>query len=605
MNSQFLAPKVQLKQENDAIYLASEHELGDIPPSILVYLKRWVEEKPEGIFLAQRNKQDPSIWDKLTYKQLLEKATKVALFLDTLPVSKDEPVMILSPNSIESAIMIFACFLKDVPVVPVSSSYSLLSTKFSTLEYAKNLVNAKVVFAQTYGQFELALKKLQNDHLHIITSDEAKPKLDITTLDEIFRQTTLNNKYDLASLHKNENSVAKILFTSGSTNLPKAVPNTHRMLTSNQEAIAKIWPFIEKPNHIFLDWLPWHHTFGGNHNLNMVLRNGGTLYIDGGKPIAGAIQTTVDNLQELSPTVYFNVPAGYDLLLGFLEKDAVLATKFFKDLHILFFAAAALPESIWTRLQALIDQYASHGVPITSSWGLTETAPLSTSVYFHNTIPNNIGLPIPGTKIKLAQVGELKELRVKGPNVMQGYFQDADKTKEAFDEEGYFCSGDAVDFVDINQPEKGLLFKGRVSENFKLFTGTWVNVSSLRMALVDVLSPLVSDIVICGHNQRYISILIFPNIAECKSLLGDEDIFRSAKLQQIITEKLQAYNAKNTGLSRQIKKALLLSTPPSFDEHEITDKGYLNQRGVLKNRASTVAKLYSDEDCSEVIDIQE
>ena len=605
--SLFLEPTVSLtKGKNDVIYLKSNHALNKNPNSLISYLEHWAQETPKTTFLAQRDKHNPQQWERITFAEMLEKATIIADSFDPAKLSKDHPLMILSGNSIASALVTFACYLKAVPVVCLSPSYSLMSKDYGKVSYIHSIVNSNTVFAESYRVFKAPLNMLKAKGLEIMTADPVLPEKNITTIQAILDADTIHHSNKTSknfTVEITPNTVAKIYFTSGSTGMPKGVPNTHKMLTSNQEAIAQIWPFIEQQGNVLVDWLPWHHTFGGNHNFNMALRNGCTLYIDEGKPAPGPlIETTINNLKEISPTLYFNVAAGYDLLVGYLEKDDELAQKFFKNLRIIFFAAAALPESIWKRLQALIDKHAQRHIPITSSWGLTEASPLCTSVYFENKIPNNIGLPIPGTLLKLVPNGDFKELRVKGPNVMSGYIADNHNTYNPFDEEGYLCTGDGVQLVEENKPELGLLFKGRVNENFKLQTGTWVNVGELRLSVVTALSPLISDVVICGHNEAYVAILMFPNLPQCQALIGDNaDIFTSSLIKDKIIENLKAYNKLNMGRTKQIKRALLQVRPPSLDDNETTDKGYLNQLGVLKNRKADVDRLYQNNNDNDVI----
>lgn len=602
----FLTPDIQMiRKENGACYLKSNHSLGPIPGSIIEYLQHWAEQRPETTFLAERSSANPNQWERISYGEMYSQACQLADRLKGTSLSPERPLMLLSGNSVAFAKIMFACMLLEVPVVPVSPSYSLLSKDFSKVKYIHNLINPGLVFAESENSFQPVLEMISETGTDIVTADSEISAMATLNINQLLKDSE-SQPINQGKSNLQPDTVAKILFTSGSTGMPKGVINTHRMLTSNQETIAKIWPFIEQPGQIFLDWLPWHHTFGGNHNFNMVLRCGGTLYIDAGKPTPDGIKQTLHNLLEVSPTLYFNVAAGYELLVASLEQDSALAKSFFKNLRLLFFAAAALPRSTWNRLQALIDEYAGREIPITSSWGATETSPLCTSVYFSNRIASNIGLPVPGTAAKLAPVGDLTELRVKGPNIMPGYWQDEAKTAEVFDEEGYFCSGDAVELIDPDNPVSGLMFKGRVSENFKLLTGTWVNVGELRIALVEALSPLAVDLVICGHNESYLSVLIFPNIAECQRLSEQTmnlDQEPEAALHDEIRRRLLAYNAENQGSSKRIRKAMLLTSPPSIDDNEITDKGYINQRGVLSNRQQEVDALYVDGENQRVIDI--
>ncbi|HYL25591.1 MAG TPA: AMP-binding protein, partial [Burkholderiales bacterium] len=367
-------------------------------------------------------------------------------------------------------------------------------------------------------------------------------------------------------------------FTSGSTGTPKGVPNTHGMLCANQQQLAQAWPFVEDRPPVVVDWLPWNHTFGGNHNFNLVLRNGGTLYVDGGKPVPGLVETTVKNLADVSPTMYFNVPRGYDLLLPYLEKDEKLRRNFFRELDALFYAAASLPQNLWDRLKNLGGPH----LAMLSAWGSTETSPLATSVHFHMDRPGVIGLPIPECELKLVPSAGKLEVRVRGPNVMSAYYKRPDLTQAAFDEERFYRIGDAVKFVDADDPAKGIVFDGRVAEDFKLSTGTWVNVGAVRVKLIAAADPLVQDAVITGHDRDEIGALVFLSAA--------------AKDRPNVRERLQSALrtlAAEGGSSTHPRRLLVMTEPPSIDANEITDKGYINQRAVLERRAALVEKLYA------------
>jgi feruloyl-CoA synthase len=381
--------------------------------------------------------------------------------------------------------------------------------------------------------------------------------------------------------------------------MPKGVINTHRMLCSNQQSIAQVWPFVEERPPVFVDWLPWNHTFGGNKTFNLVLRNGGTLYIDHGKALPGAIEKTVANLREISPTIYWNVPKGYDVLLPYLEADRGLRDTFFRELDLLFYAAAALPQNLWTRLEKLSLESRGELVPMASGWGSTETSPCITMVHYPISQAGIIGNPMPGIELKMIPNGGKMELRVRGPNVTPGYYRQEELSKQAFDEDGFFMMGDAGKFVDPDDPAKGILFDGRVTEDFKLTTGTWVHVGGLRVSAVDAAAPLIQDAVVTGHNRDYLGLLVWPNLAECRKLApgcGEdaEALCEAPEVVAKIREALQKRNAAQKGSSTRIERVVLMAEPPSLDANEITDKGYINQRATLDRRAALVEKLYQD-----------
>jgi feruloyl-CoA synthase len=375
--------------------------------------------------------------------------------------------------------------------------------------------------------------------------------------------------------------VGNILFTSGSTGTPKGVINTHRMMCSNQESWAQLWPFVEEKPPVIVDWLPWNHTFGGNACFNMMLRNGGTLYIDGGKPAPGLVDITAKNLREISPTMYFNVPRGFDLLMPLLEQDAALRRNFFKDLDLVFYAGAALPQNLWERLEKLALAEKGGQLAMLSAWGSTETAPMASCVHHIIERAGVVGNPGPGCALKLVPSGGKLEVRVKGPNVTPGYFRSDELTRAAFDEEGYYRIGDAMKLVDAAAPGKGLVFDGRVAEDFKLTTGTWVHVGAIRVKLIAAGNPLIQDAVITGHDRDAIGALVFLSPAA-----KDADV--RAKLSQALKEL-----SKEGGSSTHPTRLLVMSEPPQIDAGEITDKGYINQRAVLERRAALVEKLYA------------
>jgi feruloyl-CoA synthase len=436
-----------------------------------------------------------------------------------------------------------------------------MSKDFGKLKLIFDLVKPGLVFAAEPHKFAAALAAVGAKSVPVAELLEANPG---STMEREFSRIT-------------PDTVAKILFTSGSTGIPKGVVNTHRMLCANQQMLAQAWPFVEERPPVVVDWLPWNHTFGGNHNFNLVLRNGGTLYVDGGKPVPGLVETTVRNLKEVSPTMYFNVPRGYDLLLPFLEKDAELRENFLRELEVLFYAAAALPQNLWDRLKKL-----KPGLAMLSAWGSTETSPLATSVHFRMDRPGVIGLPVAECELKLVPAAGKLEVRVRGPNVTPGYHRRADLTRAAFDEEGFYRIGDAVKFADPQDPAKGIVFDGRVAEDFKLSTGTWVHVGQVRVQLIAAGDPLIQDAVITGHDRNEVGALVFL----------------APRAKELSPEALRAWLAgalkKMEGSSStRPTRLLVMNEPPSIDANEITDKGYLNQRAVLERRAALVEQVYS------------
>jgi feruloyl-CoA synthase len=562
-NLRFAAPRVDLERRNGVTYLRSPEKLGAYPRCVTEWLVQWSDRAPARTFLAERKGEG---WRSLTYRETYGAVRRIGQALLERGLGPEKPVAILSDNGIDHALLTLGAMHVGIPAAPVSPAYSLMSKDFGKLKYIFELIRPGLVFAAEAKKFEPAL---------------AAVGAKVTPVQELLEQTP-GSLVERDHAKVRPESVAKILFTSGSTGLPKGVVNTHRMLCANQQMLAQAWPLVEDRPPVVLDWLPWNHTFGGNHNFNLVLRNGGTLYIDGGKPVPGLVETTVKNLAEIAPTLYFNVPRGYDLLLPFLERDAALRRKFFSELDVLFYAAAALPQNLWDRLKKISKMENKSGLAMLSAWGSTETSPLATSVHFPMERPGVIGLPVAGCELKLVPSGGKLEVRVRGANVTPGYYQRPDLTAAAFDEEGFYRIGDAVRFADPDRPERGVVFDGRVAEDFKLSTGTWVNVGAVRVKLIAAADPLIQDAVITGHDRDEIGALVFLSPA--------------AKDAPDLASRLKAALQKLSGeggSSMQVRRILVQSEPPSIDANEITDKGYMNQRAVLERRAALVEKLYS------------
>jgi feruloyl-CoA synthase len=566
----FAPAQVELQKRPDgAMLLRSPQKLGAYSRCVTQWLVDWSDREPRRVFLAERK---GDAWRGISYREAYGAVRRIGEALLERGLNAERPVAILSDNSIDHALLALGAMHVGVPAAPVSPAYSLLSKDFGKLKSIFELVKPGLVFAAEAQKFAPALEAVGAKSTPVAELLETNP----------------GSILEREHLKVGPDTVAKILFTSGSTGMPKGVINTHRMLCANQQMLAQAWPFVQDRPPVLVDWLPWNHTFGGNHNFNMVLRNGGTLYIDGGKPVPGLAETTARNLKELAPTMYFNVPRGYDLLLPFLESDAELRRNFFRELQVLFYAAAALPQNLWDRLARLARQEKGEDeFAMLSAWGSTETSPLATSVHFQMERPGVIGLPVAGCELKLVPSGGKLEVRVRGTNVTPGYYKRPDLTAAAFDEEGFYRIGDAVKLADARDPAKGIVFDGRVVEDFKLSTGTWVNVGLLRVKLIAAADPIVQDAVITGHDRSEIGALVFLSAA-AKEMTPEEISSRLAAA----LEKLKEEGASSTHPTR----LLVLDEPPTIDANEITDKGYVNQRAVLERRAALVERLYAGDE---------
>ena len=585
----FASPDVAMERRQDgSVTLSSQRPLRDPEPSIPAVLRRRAAEHPDRPLAAQR---DPdSGWTTLSYSEAAQRARALARSFANLGLGPGRPLMILSGNSLEHLLVSLGAYIAGVPVMPISVAYSLMSADHARIRAIAELTQPGLVFADDAGPFTAALDALEP---MVPGTLVARGERDCALrLDELM--TTVPGAAAAGDTEPGPDTIAKLLFTSGSTGAPKGVINTHRMLCANQAMLQAIWPFLADEPPVLVDWLPWSHTFGANHNLNLVLFNGGTIYIDDGKPAPALFGRTVGALKDVPPTLYFNVPAGYALLAPALESDPQLAERFFSRLRFMFYAAAALPEALAGRLRTLARDHADHDVPLTSSWGTTETAPCATSMHFLGAPTGCIGVPVPGCTIKLAPVGDRLEIRVAGPNVTPGYFRRPELAQAAFDEEGYYRSGDAVTLIDPDDPNRGMLFDGRIAENFKLLTGTWVAVGALRTRLLSA-AGVLSDAVICGHDAEYAAAMAWVNPAEARALTGapGEVAPNDPLLRDHLAGALHALNA-DAGSASRIERLLLLTTPPSLDAGEITDKGYLNQGRTLQCRAADVARLYAD-----------
>lgn len=546
------------------------------------WLEHWNRVTPDALFLAERASDGG--WRRLSYRQVRQAIGRIAQGLLDLNLPPGKPVVVLSDNSVDHALLLLASMHVGRPVCSVSSAYSRLTKDFARIHGILDTLDPALVYAGDAAVYGPAAGSWKGGAPRVfsVNAGSVAGALDFASLSERSETAAVMDAFTVVRPEHH----AKYLLTSGSTGTPKVVINTHLMLTANQQQIAQVWPFLNRHKLVLLEWLPWSHTFGANHNFNMVLAHGGSLTIDEGRPVPGLIEKTVANLREVRPNFYFNVPRGFDMLLPYLEQDERFARDFFERLEGIFYAGAALPQALWERIVAAAAKVRPRPLWFTSAWGSTETSPAVTSVHWPIDRAGCIGAPLPGVELKFLPNGGKLELRVRGLNIFPGYRNNPEATKAAFDDEGYYLIGDAGKLVDPADPGKGVAFDGRVAEDFKLMSGTWVSVGTLRVKAVSALAPLAADAVVTGHGREEVGLLIFPSPA-AKALPSEE-------LRATVQAGLRALAAEPGGSSQRITRALLLDEPPSVDAGEITDKGYINQRAVLGRRAAEVEALYAE-----------
>lgn len=602
----YLERRVDVERRADgAIVLTNPHPLKERPANLIEPLRKWASERPDQTWLGKRKAPGAGAtfgeWELLSYKDANAKVNAVAQALLERGLGQEKPVMILSANSIEHALLTYGAILAGVPVAPVSPSYSLMSSDFAKLKYVVELIEPKLIFIQETAPFAKALAALDLDGVEIVSVD-GKAGTPFAELLKAEPGRAVEESY--ASLH--DGMVAKYLFTSGSTGMPKAVITTQRMMCANSVMPASVQQEDPDRIQVMLNWLPWNHCFGGNAILNNLLTSGGTLYIDGGRPVPGQFGETLQNLREIAPTSYSNVPAAYGMLVPELEKDEELARHFFSNLRTLAYGGAALSQDLYERVQEVAIRLTGERIVFSSGYGATETAPTIMNVHWATERMGLLGLPLPGASVKLVPSGSKLEVRVKGDCITPGYYKNPEKTAEAFDEEGFYRLGDAAKFVDENRPEEGLVFDGRVAEDFKLSTGTWVSAGRLRVQAIEAAGGLLQDALVTGLDREYIGILGFPNIPACRKHAGDDTLTAEAlvtdqRVLERLGEGLTRHNRANPGSSTRIARALLMIEPPSIDAGELTDKGYINQSTALARRADLVEKLYADPPGNDVV----
>ena len=585
------------EREGGIQVLTSNEALAPYPASLTDVLERWAREAPERTALAQRNAQ--GAWQRLSYAELLTQAKSIGQALLDAGVTVERPLVILSDNSLEHAALMMGAMWAGVPFVSVSVAYALLSTDFARLRHIVDITTPGLVYAAHEG-FGRAVAATIAADVPVVMGQGTLPERATRPFAELL-VTQPGERVAAAHAAVGPDTIVKILFTSGSTARPKGVVTTQRMLCSNQQMLLQCMAFLGDEPPILLDWLPWSHTFGGNHNIGIALYNGGSLYIDDGKPTPAGLALTVRNLKEISPTVYFNVPKGLEEIAKAMDHDAELRECFFRRLNAIMFAAAGLSQAVWDKLDEHAVATIGERIRVLSGLGMTETAPSCMFVVGTHARAGYIGLPCPGVEVKLVPMDGKQEVRFRGPNVMPGYWREPELTAAAFDEEGFYRTGDAVRFVDPEHLELGLLFDGRIAEDFKLSTGTFVSVGPLRTRIVLQGHPYVQDAVLTGINRDELGVMIFPRLPDCRALsgLGDAasaaDVLRHPAVREVFQRLVDQLHAQGTGSANRVERMYLLVEPPSLQQGEVTDKNSINVRAVLQHRAALVELLYASD----------
>lgn len=597
------------RQSDGSILVTPDEALGSYPKVLTDRVARWASEFPDRVCIAKRGKAGE--WRRLTYAEIWQAIRAVGEALLGFGLSADRPVMILSENDLEQFILTLAGQHVGIPVAPISPPYSLVSKDLGRLRHIANLLTPGLIFAADGEQYACALDAICTDETAVVVT-QRPPRNHSAILFPDLQSTKPSNSVEEAHARINPDDVAKFLFTSGSTAMPKGVINTHRMICSNLQMINQVFGFLEEAPPVLVDWLPWNHTFGGNHNTGISLYNGGTFYIDDGRPGLDSFRETLRNLREISTTVFFNVPKAYEGLLPALRADPELRETFFRRLKLLFYAAAGLSQPIWDAYRTLASEVCGERIIMATGLGATETAPMAIQTTWETDHPGVIGIPVPGVELKLVPRDEKLEARVRGPNITPGYWRQPELTEKVFDEDGFYSFGDAVRFIDPSDVNKGFVFDGRFSEDFKLASGTWVSVGPLRAKILTHFAPFARDVVVAGHDRDDVGMLIFSDLQACCQLLDGQPSNISAAgvlahhlVRARFQSLLDSFALQSTGNSNRVARAILVEEPPSLDAGEVTDKGSLNQRAVLERRAALVEELYSSEGSPRVFRIRE
>ena len=588
-------------RDDGVICLKSTLPLQEHPYKITERLQYWASASPEKVFLGQRDKKGN--WKTLSYREVWQKVQAIAQFLLDADVSTEKPIAILSGNSLEHGLLALAAMHVGIPYSPISPAYSLRSTDYGKLKHCIRSLTPGLIFVQDAHVFEKALAATAAKITVVAVEHPSKGHL----LFEDILDTAITPAVQAAYEDVDADTIAKILFTSGSTGQPKGVINTHGNMTTNWQQITQTFPFMANGGLNLIDWLPWNHTFGGNHNFGLTLYNGGSLYIDEGNPTPKGIAATVRNLTDIAPTVYFNVPRGFEELIPRLKADEQLRNFFFSQLKMFFYAGASMPQHVWNGLEQLAWETTGKRLLIATGLGMTEASPSAMFNTAYGSASGMLGVPVPGLEVKLVADGDKMEVRFRGNNIMPGYWRNVEATAEAFDEEGYYKTGDALKLVDPNDPNKGMIFDGRITEDFKLDTGTWVSVGVLRGKMIKAADGLIQDVVITGHDRSFVGAIVIPELNYCRKLAGLNenaslmDIIQAPKVVNALQSLLNRMGKESTGSSTCIRKALFADFALSIDKGEITDKGSINQRAILKNRANYVEAIYQEATAPQVL----
>ena len=597
----FGVTRVKMREASKGhLYLSADQALEPYAERMTDRLIHWAKERPDQTLFARRQKNaDGSTgdWQRISYAQALDGARHIAQGLINRGLNAERPVLIASENDLEHALLALGCLMAGVPYCPASPAYSTISQDYDKLRHLVSTLTPGLVFAADAQRYGKALQStLGADVEVVLTQGTLEGREGPTSTFAELLATPITAAVDAAWAATGPDTIAKFLFTSGSTKLPKAVINTHRLWCSNQQQMRQSMPLLAD-SPVLIDWLPWNHTFGGNHNFGLVIYNGGTLYIDDGKPTPALIQETLRNLREIAPTVYFNVPTGFEIIAQVMKTDAVLRKNLLSRVKMFFYAGAALAQPIWDSLFASQEQEVGERIAMTTGLGMTESGPFALFVTNVHVKSADLGVPTPGMEIKLVPNNDKIEIRYKGPNITPGYWRAPEETRAHFDEEGFFCTGDAVTWIDPNDIHQGLRFDGRIAEDFKLATGTFVSVGPLRAKIIAAGAPYIQDVVITGLNRKEVGALIFPTpavrtLSGLAANAGLAEVLASAPVQAHFQKVLNGLAAQATGSASRVARALLLSEPPSIDKGEVTDKGSINQRAVLKHRDALVQALH-------------